>query len=69
LKTSVWDQLQITNQQLQIPSNFSAAHAAGKWFGYRQPRVARSEVRALSGAGPTIWSHWKLGEAVTKSQI
>jgi hypothetical protein len=51
LKTSVWDQLQITNQQLQIPSNFSAAHAAGKWFGYREPRVARSEVRALSGAG------------------
>jgi hypothetical protein len=31
--------------------------------------VARSKIHAMSGAGSTIWTHWKPGDAMAKSQI
>jgi len=59
----------LPNYPITKLQNFSAAHAAGKWFGYRQPRVARSEIRALSGAGMEGLAALETGETVTKSQI
>jgi hypothetical protein len=43
--------LQIAKLRDYKITKFRDSNAVRKWFGYREPRVARSEVWALSGAG------------------
>jgi hypothetical protein len=61
-------QLQLTNHQLQIEKGFGTAKAVRKRFGYLEAGVARLRFGVV-WRRDEAWTHWKPGDAITKSQI